>query len=97
MIRFNDIAKLAGRGNVIPVFGRISGDLDTPVSIFMRLAARKRHAFLLESFPGRRNTTRYSYVGFDPFLVVESNPTGTVLSQGAVRKNLTAPALEVTR
>ena len=41
----------------------IAGDLDTPVSAFMKLAAFKP-SFLLESVEGGEKLGRYSFIGF---------------------------------
>jgi len=42
----------------------------SPASIFFKVAARHDYAFLLESRTGLGNTAQYSYVGFDPAIVV---------------------------
>ena len=49
MLTYKDVQKLNAKGNVIPLFTRISADLDTPVSAFMKLTKGKKDAFLLES------------------------------------------------
>ncbi|TLY58587.1 MAG: hypothetical protein E6K52_12765, partial [Gammaproteobacteria bacterium] len=41
----------------------IAGDLDTPVSAFMKLAAFEPR-FLLESVEGGERLARYSFIGF---------------------------------
>ena len=41
----------------------IAGDLDTPVSAFMKLASFKP-SFLLESVEGGERLARYSFIGF---------------------------------
>jgi len=41
----------------------ISGDLDTPVSAFMKLASFSPR-FLLESVEGGERLARYSFIGF---------------------------------
>ena len=41
----------------------IAGDLDTPVSAYMKLAAFKP-CFLFESVEGGERLARYSFVGF---------------------------------
>lgn len=99
---FNDIKRLAERGNVVPVFKRIPADLDTPVSTYLRLASRKKRAFLLESIEGGETLARYSFVGFDPFMrisVERATKPGkqrriTVI-QGRARKTVDAEPLQL--
>jgi anthranilate synthase component 1 len=56
---------------VIPVFAEISGDLDTPVSAFLR-ASGGDYSFLLESAEGGEKWGRYSFIGMDPAFVVRA-------------------------
>jgi anthranilate synthase component 1 len=53
----------------------ISGDLDTPVSAFMKLAAFRPH-FLLESVEGGERLGRYSFIGFGEGLEVKLDAEG---------------------
>src|SRR6185503_18802619 len=48
----------------------ISGDLDTPVSAYLKLAAFKPR-FLLESVEGGERLARYSFIGFGDGLEVK--------------------------
>jgi anthranilate synthase component 1 len=53
----------------------ISGDLDTPVSAFMKLAQFRPH-FLLESVEGGERLARYSFIGFGDCLEVKLHRDG---------------------
>jgi anthranilate synthase component I len=53
----------------------IAGDLDTPVSTYMKLAAF-RPCFLLESVEGGERLARYSFVGFGDALEVKLDAAG---------------------
>src|SRR5580658_1775072 len=53
----------------------IAGDLDTPVSAYMKLAAF-RPCFLLESVEGGERLARYSFVGFGDALEVKLDAAG---------------------
>jgi anthranilate synthase component 1 len=57
--------KLAGQGNLIPVFMDLLADLETPVSVFSKLTAGTagETAFLLESVEGGERWARYSFLG----------------------------------
>jgi anthranilate synthase component 1 len=57
---FNDLAR---RGyNRIPVFRQLPADLDTPLSIYLKLA-NQPYTYLLESVVGGERFGRYSFIG----------------------------------
>ncbi|MCF8496477.1 MAG: chorismate-binding protein, partial [Alphaproteobacteria bacterium] len=47
----------------------IPGDLETPVSAFLKLCGQDSHAFLLESVEGGAVLGRYSVIGLDPDII----------------------------
>ena len=53
------------------VWTRLAADLDTPVSLMLKLAGAGRHAFMLESVTGGEVRGRYSIVGLNPDLIWE--------------------------
>ncbi len=73
-----EFLKLSKKGNLIPVYKEILGDLDSPVSAYYKLTQGDRHtekktfSFLLESVEGEEKVARYSFLAKDPELVVES-------------------------
>jgi anthranilate synthase component 1 len=67
----------------LPVQFDIMGDLDTPVSAFMKLAPFSPR-FLLESVEGGERLARYSFIGFGTGLEVRLDGTGLTL--GAERR-----------
>ncbi len=75
---FNAQARTA---NLIPVYREIVADLDTPLTIFAKVAATDSHAFLLESLEGGEKWGRYSFIGLDPILTLESRGDHTRVSQ----------------
>src|SRR5262245_16576878 len=64
---FEEFARLAGQGNLVPVFRRLTGDTLTPVSAFCKIQEGE-WAFLFESVVGGERLGRYSFVGSGPFL-----------------------------
>ncbi len=65
----DEIATLATRGNVVPVYREILADLDTPVSAFLKIH-RGAYGFLLESVEGGEKWARYSFLGTEPARVI---------------------------
>ena len=49
---YEEYERLSEGGRPVPVFRELPGDLRTPVSAFLSLAARAQRAFLLESVLG---------------------------------------------
>jgi anthranilate synthase component I len=74
---------LLERQDKLPAQFDITGDLDTPVSAFMKLAPFSPR-FLLESVEGGERLARYSFIGFGAGLEVRLDHTG--LNLGAERR-----------
>ncbi len=70
-----------GRNQV--VWTRLAADLDTPVSLMLKLAGAARHSFMLESVTGGEVRGRYSIVGLNPDLVWECRGTRSRLNRAA--------------
>lgn len=81
------VKEIAGQGTVIPVCKDILGDLLTPAAAFLRVAQGRRRVFLLESVEGGEHLARYSFIGWDPFLVVRGDADAvSVERQGEITK-----------
>ncbi|HMK35515.1 MAG TPA: anthranilate synthase component I [Desulfomonilaceae bacterium] len=63
--------RLCLQGNLIPMFTEIPGDLDTPLSAFLKIDD-SRNSFLLESVEGGERWARYSFLGSEPRMVVKT-------------------------
>jgi len=59
------------RGENQVVYARLAADLDTPVSLMLKLAGNRRDSFMLESVTGGEVRGRYSVVGLKPDLIWE--------------------------
>lgn len=55
----------------MPVVRELPADLETPVSVFLKLA-KNPPSFLLESVEGGEHLGRYSFIGTDPYLTLET-------------------------
>jgi len=54
------------QGDLVPVYRRLLADLDTPMSVFLKLREVGKPAFLLESVEGGEQVGRYSFLGVEP-------------------------------
>ena len=74
----SEFRDLARKGNLIPVFGEVVADAETPVSAYYKITRPVkggpegrndpafRHSFLLESVEGGEKIGRYSFLGVRP-------------------------------
>ena len=74
-----------------PVVRELPADLDTPVSVFLKLC-RTPPRFLLESVERGEQVGRYSFIGHNPHLVVQSTGDEAIVSskQGLRRVSLSS-------
>jgi anthranilate synthase component 1 len=66
-----EVKNSKGQGNVVPVYREIVADLETPVSAFLKIN-RGGYSFLLESVEGGERLARYSFIGTDPYKVLQT-------------------------
>lgn len=66
---FDDFAAKWALGQNQLVYTRLAADLDTPVSLMLKLAEARGDTFLLESVTGGEVRGRYSVVGLKPDLI----------------------------
>lgn len=67
----DEFLQLAKQGNVIPLFAEFVGDCETPVSAFEKFS-RSAYSFLFESTEKNDVSGRFSFVGFEPRLIIQS-------------------------
>ncbi|NNE40064.1 MAG: anthranilate synthase component I [Marinicaulis sp.] len=64
---------------------RLVGDLETPVSAFLKLADGRKNAFLLESVEGGEQLGRFSIIGRDPDLLWRANAGVSSINRNALK------------
>lgn len=86
---FEEIVPLFEQGDLVPVHRALPADLETPVSVYLKLAQPGEPSFLLESVEGGENLARYSFLGVNPkaLLTVQGDQ---VQQTRAGRKTVTA-------
>lgn len=68
---FDEVRVLASNYNIIPVTMEVYADMETPISLFKRFEDSE-YCFLLESVEGGEKWARYSFIGRNPFVMLES-------------------------
>jgi len=78
---------LAKEGNLIPVYRELSADLDTPVSVFLKLG-QEAPKFLLESVEGGEKLGRFSFMGIGHNIVLKSSGDRAIIHRNGERQRL---------
>ena len=69
------------------VYTKFSADLDTPVSLMMKLAKEEKNSFLLESVTGGEIKGRYSVIGMKPDLIWKCNLEESEINRKVLEKS----------
>ncbi len=96
------------QGDLVPVYRTLLADLETPVSVYLKLTAAGQPAFLLESVEGGERVGRYSFIGVNPKGIItakgntitrifDGKTTTETLPQGKDALHIIKAQLEQTR
>ncbi|WP_377505887.1 anthranilate synthase component I [Octadecabacter sp. R77987] len=80
---FDSFAARYDAGENQVVYTRLAADLDTPVSLMLKLSNAGKDAFMLESVTGGEVRGRYSIVGMKPDLIWRCNGTTSEVNRNA--------------
>ena len=87
---FESFSKYASSYNRVPVSLAFQADLETPLSVYLKLAGGP-HGFLLESVEKHEQVARYSIVGFSPSGVYRAKDGVLTYQEGTQKKSFPAP------
>ena len=79
-----EFVKKARGGNLIPVYGELLSDFETPVSAFSKID-RGGFSYLLESVEGGEKLARYSFLGSTPSVLFQSKGRNITITEGKIR------------
>ncbi|SNR57949.1 anthranilate synthase component I [Puniceibacterium sediminis] len=80
---YDSFAKAYEAGQNQVVYARLAADLDTPVSLMLKLTGAAKDAFMLESVTGGEVRGRYSIIGMKPDLIWQCHGTTARLNREA--------------
>ena len=80
---FDEFARAYQAGQNQVVHTRLAADLDTPVSLMLKLTGAARDAFMLESVTGGEVRGRYSIIGMKPDLIWQCHGTSSRINRAA--------------
>jgi len=84
---FETFVDMARQGNLIPVYGEILGDLETPVSAYKKLRGQGC-SFLLESVEGGEKWGRFTFLGLNPSLMFQVEDGKTLVHRDGCQETL---------
>ena len=85
---------IAPRGMLVPVYRELAADLETPVSVYLKLRGQGP-SFLLESVEKAEQVGRYSFLGFDPHKqIISRGREVTLIDNGRVQKRTLPPEID---
>lgn len=94
---YEEFLTLVGEGTVVPVIKRVMADLLTPVAAYLKLERLSEFSFLLESIEGGEKVARYSFLGFDPEIIVRSRGGKVTIEREGATEETSEPMLTVLR
>ena len=94
---FKEFSRLAREATMVPVMRSVMADLLTPVSAFLAIASRERHAFLLESVEHGERIGRYTFLGVRPYMQVSARGRDISVRRGKRTERCQGDTLQVVR
>ena len=83
---------LASNHSLVPVYGTLIADLETPVSAFLRLAEDEPECFCLESVEGGAKVGRYTFIGVRPYCKIVARGRSIVVTEKGKRRSIDGDA-----
>ena len=74
-------------GNLIPIFKNIDINIENP-SLILKNISSEENVYLLESYEGPLKWSRYSFIGFDPKLIISSKKNRISIKQNNRTKTI---------
>lgn len=87
---YKTFEELSKKYNYVPVFERITADLLTPVSAYLKVRQKKGTSFLLESIEGIGRLSRYSFIGLDPTEIISNHHLDITIKSRDNKENISS-------
>lgn len=87
-----EFEKLSREGNLVPVWLEVLADTETPLTAYQKLIRKHpENSFILESVEGGERLGRYSFIGFQPRVMVSVKNDRLLIRRGSETKESVAP------
>lgn len=84
---FSEFKVMVEQGNLLPVYQEFLGDMETPVSTYLKIRD-KFFSYLLESADGGTRWGRYSFIGYKPYVIALSRGREMEIQRGARKETV---------
>lgn len=81
----DEFLKLSQEYNLIPIYDEFIADIETPISLYKKLALNKDYTYLLES----SENDRYSFIGLKPAAVLKNYNNHLEVIRGGKKRKIT--------
>lgn len=78
---FSQYEELSKKYNLVPVYREIFVDMETPISVYKKVC-QGENTYLLESVEGGENLARYSFIGFEPYIIYQCKNGQGIIREG---------------
>jgi anthranilate synthase component 1 len=92
-----EFVALAKEHTLVPVCRRLTADLETPVSAFLRAAWQQPECFLLESVEGGEQVGRYTFIGLSPYKRILARGHKITIAEGKRTTHMEGDVFTVLR
>ncbi len=92
-----EFLRLARTHTLVPLYRKLTADLETPVSAFLRVAAAEPECFLLESVEGGEHLGRYTYIGIRPSRRIVSHGNEIEITEHGRTRRITGDVFALLR
>lgn len=93
----SEFKRLCTGENRVPIYAEMLADLQTPVSVYWKLANHSKNSFLLESVTGGERLSRYSFIGADAKVTIKTKGRTVFVNNKAQEMNAHETPLDVIR
>ncbi len=76
-----EFSEMSKQYSHIPLIYEMSGDFDTPVSLYVKIRDNSPYSFLLESALQSGSSGRYSFIGFDPRCILRCSAEKVLIDE----------------
>lgn len=83
--------------NLLPVYREIPVDMETPISVFLKVCGDQKENFLLESVEGGESLARFSFIGLNPFVKFTYRHGQGVIREGKKERVVKGAPLQILK
>ena len=96
-MEFTSFEMFAREYSTVPYYQRITADLETPVTLYLKLKQAGLNSFLFESVEGIGTLARYSFIGINPSKLIYGRGANIFVKEGEKEKSYNRNIFDLLR